>query len=128
MPMSTRSSVPWASSSTSTAIRCNARDIARASRMIVRSGRLISGLEGNARTRGVNGGRGVTRPPSPVLFGVVPQSLFVLLSPPVLLASGALRHVRPAKPGAGSHVVEGRAVDRRAAQLLVDQIQIHGRR
>src|SRR5256884_155791 len=27
MPMSTRSSVPWASSSTSTAIRCNARDL-----------------------------------------------------------------------------------------------------
>src|SRR6267378_257351 len=35
--MSTRSVVPWASSVTSTAIRCNARDIARASRMIVRS-------------------------------------------------------------------------------------------
>src|SRR5882672_607964 len=35
--MSTRSVVPWASSVTSTAIRCNARDIARASKMIVRS-------------------------------------------------------------------------------------------
>src|SRR5438128_2333067 len=103
MPRSPRSSVPWASSSTSTAIRCNARDMARASRMIVRSGRLISGLEGNARTRRVNGGRGVTRPPSPVLFGV-PQSLFVLLSPPVLLAIGALRDVRPAEPRARARV------------------------
>src|SRR2546427_390768 len=53
--MSTRSSVPWESSSTSTAIRCNARDMARASRMIVRSGRLISGLEGNQPANGVNG-------------------------------------------------------------------------
>src|SRR3989441_10128490 len=77
--------------------------MARASRMIVRSGRLISGLEGNARTRRVNGGRGGTRPPSPGLFGG-PQSLFVLLSPPVLLAIGALRHVRPAAPRARGHV------------------------
>src|SRR3989454_12066510 len=77
--------------------------MARASRMIVRSGRLISGLEGNARTRRVNGGRGALRPPSPVLFGV-PQSLFVLPSPPVLLAIGALRHVRPAEPRARGHV------------------------
>src|SRR5438876_9365529 len=53
--MSTRPAGPWAGQRTGVARRCSARDMSRASRMIVRSGRLISGLEGNQPANGVNG-------------------------------------------------------------------------
>src|SRR5207253_3651448 len=127
MPMSTRSSVPWASSSTSTAIRCNARDMARASRMIVRSGRLISGLEGNRRTSGVNGGPTAERPAVAVALSLpvtlafsVHLVLLLRLAPAIFCdvqrtepgAHGHVQVVRPEPAGPGREEVERRTVKR----------------
>src|SRR5207249_2641300 len=110
--------------------------------MVVRSGRLISDLEANPGEAGVNGGRWVARPPSwplrltrePLPCGAFDPGMLGDVRPAEL---GARRHVEIPLPDAaeirplGEEVqrraiererrgtVEGRAVDGRAAKLLV---------